>query len=149
MEGLETHEIVLGSVCVPWVLEVFSKFLTRLRISWARLMSSEWTSAVDAFGDPHSERERLLAPLSRERSGDLLLNERLSSDLKFKFIKHLKYFDTIFYNALQWQLYLALMSRWTSSSSSTSSSSLIEGSVIEGWPWPFSDSFGSASASYL
>jgi len=45
-------------------------------------MSSDWISSVVEPLSPHSERERLLIPLSRDNSGDLLLKERLSaSDL--------------------------------------------------------------------
>lgn len=86
MEGLETHaDVDTLSVCVPVVFVFFSKFFTRLLISCARVISSACISVVDA--SPQSDRDLLLVPLSLERSGDLLLNERLSSDLRksFKF----------------------------------------------------------------
>lgn len=89
MEGLETQAVLdTFSVCVPVDLVFFSKFFTKLLISCAKVMSSACISMVDA--SPHSDKDLLLVPLSLERSGDLLLNERLSSDLRKSFKFNLK-----------------------------------------------------------
>lgn len=145
MEGLDTQCGVCLSVWVLTEAVVFSKFLTRFLISWARVISSDWISSVVDPLSPHSDIDRLLIPLSRDRRGDLLLNERLSSDLGkiYPIVDEVPwYFEGISYRVVN--------NRCLSSSSSTSSSSLMDGSVRVGWPpIPFIEITSSWSASYL